>query len=76
MSFYILLLHGRNDPAEDMADWGFTGPRLGPFETIHGTYAAHLKCYREAVEVLELRYHEDMLTHEGKFYGDFEIAST
>ena len=27
-------------------------------------------------EALELCYRDDMLVHEGKYYGDFEIAAS
>lgn len=34
---FVHLLHGRDDPDEEMQDWGYTGPILGPFEYIHVT---------------------------------------
>jgi len=76
MTIYLLLLHGRDDPNEDMEYMGYEGPLLGPFKAIHCTYTAHVNCIDEHGEmVLELVYHEDMLVHDGKFYGDFEIAA-
>jgi hypothetical protein len=76
---YLKLLHGRDDPAEEMRDWGFTGPTLGPFEAVHFTYATHVRCFPQGSdgdsEALELCYHDDMLVHDGKYYGDFEIAT-
>jgi hypothetical protein len=72
---YVLLLHGRIDPNEDMTAMGFNGPKLGPFKSIHFTYATHVRCMDVHGEELWLEYHEDMLVHEGKFYGDFEIAT-
>lgn len=35
---YLQLLHGRDDPDEDMDDWGFSGPKIGPFDWAHFTY--------------------------------------
>jgi hypothetical protein len=71
------LLHGRTDPDENMTGWGFTGPILGPFEAIHVTYKEHIRCIvlADAGEELELGFHEDMLVHDGNFYGDFEICA-
>lgn len=34
----LLLIHGRFDPDEDMADWGFSGPDLNGVEALHVTY--------------------------------------
>ncbi len=76
MSIYIHLFHGCNDPAQDMDDWGFDGPVLGPFDAICGTYSAHLRCILNGDEAPELLYHEDMLAHDGKYYGDFEITTS
>ena len=41
---FIHLLHGRDDPEQDMQGWGFTGPILGPFEAVHFTYKEHIRC--------------------------------
>ena len=73
---FIHLLHGRDDPAEDMSDWGYTGPVLGPFEAVHFTYKEHIRCIRDAAtgDEIELSFHGDLLAHDGKFYGDFEIC--
>lgn len=80
MSVYLKLMHGRDNPGQQMNDWGFDGPVLGPFEAVHFTYATHVRCFPEGrdgdAEAIELCYHEDMLAHEGKFYGDFEIATS
>ena len=73
---FIHLLHGRDDPDEDLQGWGFTGPILGPFECIHVTYRDHFRCIRSAAtgEEIELRFHDDLLVHENKYYGDYEIC--
>jgi hypothetical protein len=80
MSVYLKLLHGRDDPRQQMNDWGYDGPVLGPFEAVHFTYATHVRCFPQGSdgdsEAMELCYHEDMLVHGGKFYGDFEIATS
>ena len=78
MTVYLKLLHGRNDPNEQLEDWGFDGPVLGPFEAVHFTYATHVRCFPEGTdgEAIELCYHDDLLVHDGKYYGDFEIAAS
>lgn len=76
LSVYLKLLHGRNDPDQDMNGWGFDGPLLGPFATIHFTYKEHIRCVTaDGHEALELGYHEDLLAYDGRFYGDFEVAA-
>jgi hypothetical protein len=74
---FIHLLHGRDDPDQEMTDWGFTGPLLGPFEAVHFTYKEHIRCIVDANAgaELELGFHGDLLVHDGKFYGDFEICA-
>lgn len=74
---YLHLLHGRTDPDQRMPGWGFTGPVLGPFEAIHVTYKEHIRCIAAAdvYDELELGFHEDLLVHEGKYYGDYEICA-
>jgi hypothetical protein len=57
-------------------DWGFVGPILGPFQAVHFTYKEHIRCIADAETgaEIELGFHDDMLVHDGKFYGDFEIC--
>jgi hypothetical protein len=80
MTVYLKLLHGRNDPNEQLEGWGFNGPVLGPFEAVHFTYTTHVRCFPAGsdgdAEAIELCYHDDLLIHDGKYYGDFEIAAS
>jgi hypothetical protein len=73
---FVHLLHGRDDPDQDMTDWGFAGPVLGPFEAVHFTYRDHIRCIIDARSGAEtaLHYRDDLLVHDGAFYGDFEIS--
>ncbi len=73
---YIHLLHGRDNPEQEMEGWGFTGPVLGPFEAVHFTYGTHIRCLPVVAtgDELQLYYHDDLLMNDGKFYGDFEIC--
>jgi hypothetical protein len=76
-SLYIKLLHGRDNPDQEMDGWGFDGPVLGPFEAVHFTYRTHIRCFPTHGEgdELGLWFHDDMLVWQGKYYGDFEIAA-
>lgn len=49
---YLNLFHGRNVVDEDMEDWGFDGPSIGPLDYAHVTYMSDLKlgCSKEAAE--------------------------
>jgi hypothetical protein len=75
MSVYLRLIHGRRNPGENLNDWGFSGPTQGPFEAIHVTYLSSLRCIREDLSELELKFHGDLLVHDGCYYGDFEISA-
>jgi hypothetical protein len=38
----LKLFHGRGTPFEQLNDWGFDGPVLGPFESIQFTYGTFI----------------------------------
>lgn len=40
---YLHLFHGRDDPDQEMDDWGFRGPTLGPFLYVQTTYMCDVK---------------------------------
>ncbi|WOF44313.1 hypothetical protein KNJ79_05120 [Sphingopyxis indica] len=40
---YLHLFHGRNAPDEQLDDWGFDGPTIGPLEYVHVTYMCDIK---------------------------------
>jgi hypothetical protein len=44
MTIYLKLIHGRDYPDQQMNDWGFDGPVLGPFEAVHFTCKEHIRC--------------------------------
>jgi len=73
---YLKLLHGRDDPAKDMEEYGFDGPVLGPFDYVHVTYNTMIDCGKNGEPIQTLRFHQDMIEHEGKFYGDWEVATS
>lgn len=86
---YLQLLHGREDPDQDMDDWGESGPALGPFKWAHFTYLTFTTLGWEDGEMWvddnfsadacylmppnSLCRHDDMLYWNGVFYGDWEF---
>lgn len=40
---FLRLFHGRDDPDQEMDDWGFEGPILGPLRYVHITYMSDVK---------------------------------
>lgn len=40
---YLNLFHGRDDPEQNMDDWGFRGPTLGPMLYVQVTYMCEIK---------------------------------
>lgn len=69
--FTLRLFHGRDDPDAHLADWGFDGPVLGPFDSIRFTYGSLLLFFDE--RLCELRRVDDLLFYDGKFYGDATV---
>lgn len=74
---YLRITHGRNNPNEDLEDWGFDGPHIGPFHWMHGTYFTtfRLGTEDESGREAELHLHGDLLVVEGKFYGDWTVIA-
>jgi hypothetical protein len=40
---YLGLFHGRKDPDDQMIEWGFNGPLIGPLSFVHTTYTNVIK---------------------------------
>ena len=74
-NLYLHLYHGRDTADQDMDDWGFEGPSLGPFSDVIVTYLSTVRCMTDGgqSDELWLVFQEDMVVHDGKFYGDFCI---
>jgi len=70
---YIRLFHGRTNPDQNMDDWGFDGPVLGPYKFVHTTYTSRIKLGRLDGNCDELFIHEDMLYYDGCYYGDWSV---
>jgi hypothetical protein len=71
---YIELLHGRDDPKEEMEDFGFKGPIIGPFSFMHVSYLHLIRLSK--LDFNNGRYYtldlaEDMLKVGDSYYGDW-----
>jgi len=71
---YIRLFHGRTNPDQNMDDWGFDGPVLGPYQFVHTTYVSRIRLGRLDGNCDELLIHEDMLYYDGGYYGDWSVV--
>lgn len=65
-NMYLRLFHGRENPDDEIEDWGLEGPVIGPVY-ISGTYCSL------RVNMEHLPRIDDMLYYNGIYYGDFEI---
>ena len=83
---YLALFHGRSHPKQQMNDWGFNGPLIGPLEWCHTTYATNIRvCFEspndEAVYFSDPAYPEgqdiaivgDLLCYGDAYYGDWTV---
>jgi hypothetical protein len=70
---YIRLFHGRDTPEENLEDWGFDGPVLGPLNWVQTTYRSHIKIGFEGDWIADLEYVEDLVYYDGKLYGDWSV---
>ena len=68
----IHLYHGRKHPDENMQDWGFDGPTIGPFDAVIFTYLTDIRGFKDGHETT-LKRHDDMVVWDNNYYGDFEV---
>ncbi|MDO8248822.1 MAG: hypothetical protein Q7T78_03770 [Rhodoferax sp.] len=80
---YLGLFHGRHDPSDQMVEWGFNGPLIGPLIFVHTTYTSNIKLGFESdndakryfpiqIEHM-LTVSDDMVLFDSKFYGDWTV---
>jgi len=80
MSIYIQLYHGHHTADEELEDWGFDGPILGPFPWFHITYGDDIKLGDDPIivarEEITFPTHDDngFIPFLGAFYGDMSIT--
>ena len=73
MKVAIELFHGREDPSEHLETWGSQGP-VFLVDYVHVTYAGNLKLgIPEPAGDGDLRYVEDLLFYDGRYYGDWSV---
>ena len=81
---YLGLFHGRHAPREQMNEWGFDGPTIGPLKWCHTTYAFDIKIeFEDAADAVdyfgveqgqfELDVNGDLLVFGGMYYGDWTV---
>ncbi|MGE3818899.1 MAG: hypothetical protein AB7I30_05645 [Isosphaeraceae bacterium] len=72
---YLRLFHGRNDPREELDDWGFAGPVFGPLDFVTQTYLAEFRLEGPASinDPVILRTSDDLVSWDGKYYGDLSV---
>lgn len=68
---YLELFHGRRSPDEELDDWGFEGPILGPFPFVQITYGSDIK-----LAGANLGFDKDgYVQFAGAYYGDISTFS-
>ena len=74
---YLRLFHGRNEPNQQLEDWGEDGPIFGPLQWFHVTYNSHYRFALEGNETGdtdgEFRFYRDLLYYNEKYYGDWSL---
>ena len=71
-AIYLRLFHGRHTPDEQLDDWGFDGPYIGPvlLGITYGTFKVH---HPEHHGFEELPMVDDLIHLDGAYYGDMEV---
>ncbi|MDP1823344.1 MAG: hypothetical protein Q8L48_08885 [Archangium sp.] len=70
----IQLFHGRSDPDEQLEDWGFDGPCLGPLDGVQLTYGK-VRLVGPFDELVSLGGVDDLLFYDGQYFGDARIST-
>lgn len=70
----IQLFHGRSDPNEQLDDWGFDGPCLGPLDGVQLTYGT-VRLDGPFDELVSLGGVDDLLFYGGQYFGDARIGT-
>ena len=70
----VRLFHGRKHPDEQLDDWGFDGPCIGPVSSVHLTYL-NLRIAPDDDECVDIPRVDDLLFYDGGYFGDVAIES-
>ena len=74
MPVYLKLFHGRNTPTEELDDWGFDGPVLGPLAHVHTTYGSDIKLGDVEGELIGVLHTvNDLVYYNKAYYGDWSV---
>lgn len=73
---YLRMTHGRDHPDDELHDWGFDGPLIGPLNWVHVTYFSTVNIgvnYKGDSITLYDTVHikEDLMVFKDKYYGDW-----
>jgi hypothetical protein len=77
---YIELFHGHHTPDEELDEWGFQGPILGPFPFFHMTYGDDIKLGDGGLMIRGEHYafpapdKDGFIYFLGAYYGDMSIS--
>ena len=66
---YLRLFHGRNAVDEQLDDWGFDGPTIGPLSFVHVTFMRDVK-FSASPEVMDRFFPEVMAEWRAKGYSN------
>jgi hypothetical protein len=72
---FVDLFHGRDHLDQDMQDWGYHGPVLGPFCAVQNTYGVEYKCFTAEGALITLPYAEGCIAYDASFYGEICVFS-
>lgn len=84
---YLGLFHGRKTIEEELDDWGFNGPIIGPLKFCHITYGSYIKPsfserhpgrhrlygFDDPTPLIELVDHGTLVPFQGAYYGDWTL---
>ncbi len=73
---YLQLFHGRQNPHEQLEDWGAPGPVFGPLEYVHTTYGVDVKfTYADNSKRNGwLTVVDGLVYYDGFYYGDWSTS--
>lgn len=67
---YLGLLYGRDQPQQQMNDWGFNGLMIGPLQWVHTTSASTIRVAFESAADGQRYFGDEGTDHELELSGD------
>lgn len=79
---YLKLMHGRLDPEQDMDEFGFDGPWIGPLDQFTVVYNNYIQMFFQdgsetgPFDSVDGSLHicDDLMHYKGAYYGDWAIV--